>query len=49
MNTNLDIKTLSKVDICLIITDHSNVDYELIFNNSTFIDTRGVMKFNKSN
>jgi UDP-N-acetyl-D-glucosamine dehydrogenase len=48
-NTPLNLETISEIDICLIITDHSNIDYKIIYNNCNFIDTRGVMKFNQEN
>jgi len=41
----LSKKTLSKYDFCLIVTDHSNVNYEIIRKHSKMIfDTRNVYK-----
>lgn len=41
----LNKKTLSKYDFCLIVTDHSNVNYEIIRKHSKMIfDTRNVYK-----
>ena len=38
-------KTLSKYDFCLIVTDHSNVNYEIIRKHSKMIfDTINVYK-----
>ena len=43
----LNKKTLSKYDFCLIVTDHSNVNYEIIRKHSKMIfDTRNVYKKN---
>ncbi len=40
---NLAAKNLNNYDACVIVTDHSNIDYELISNNSQLIiDTRNV-------
>ncbi len=39
----LKAKDLSNYDVCVIVTDHSNIDYELISDNSQLIiDTRNV-------
>jgi UDP-N-acetyl-D-glucosamine dehydrogenase len=43
----IDNDTLKEFDICTIITDHTNVDYEAIAENSKLIvDTRNVFKSN---
>jgi len=43
--TKLDGKVLNNYDACIIITNHSKIDYELIRNNSDLIiDTRNVYK-----
>jgi len=45
---SLKKEKLNNYDACIIVTDHSNVDYELIYNNcQLIIDTRNVFK-NKS-
>jgi UDP-N-acetyl-D-glucosamine dehydrogenase len=48
---NLNVRTIKKFDACAVITDHTNVDYKLISENSKLIiDTRNVFKnFNKKN
>lgn len=44
---NLYNKKLKNIDLCLLITDHDNIDYKYISDNSKYIiDTRG--KFKKS-
>ena len=46
---NLDKNILENFDACAIITDHSNIDYDLILKHSSIIiDTRNVFK-NKNN
>ena len=41
----LNKKTLGKYDFCLIVTDHTNVNYEIIRENSKMVfDTRNVYK-----
>jgi UDP-N-acetyl-D-glucosamine dehydrogenase len=43
--SNLSTKKLKKYDACVIITDHSGLDYELIYKSSQLIiDTRNVYK-----
>ena len=40
---NLNIQKLNNYDICVVVTDHSNIDYEMIYDNSNLIiDTRNV-------
>ncbi len=40
---SLTAKTINTYDACIVVTDHSKVDYELIYNNSNLIiDTRNV-------
>ena len=40
---NLENEKLNRYDACVIVTDHSNIDYELIYDNSQLIiDTRNV-------
>tara|TARA_Y100001970_G_scaffold284205_1_gene401074 strand:- start:595 stop:1902 length:1308 start_codon:yes stop_codon:yes gene_type:complete len=40
---SIDSKILNIYDACIIVTDHSDIDYELIYNNSQLIiDTRNV-------
>ena len=42
---NLKKEKLNNYDACIVVTDHSNVDYELIYNNcQLIIDTRNVFK-----
>ena len=50
---NISIKSISKLegaklnsyDACVVVTDHSNIDYDMIYNNSQLIiDTRNVFK-----
>ena len=42
----LNSKSLKKYDCAVIVTDHSNIDYKLIKENSKLIvDTRNVYKF----
>ena len=42
---SLKKEKLNNYDACIIVTDHSNVDYELIYNNcQLIIDTRNVFK-----
>lgn len=42
-SVSIDTRLLSGVDVALILTDHSGVDYELILDKSTFVfDTRNV-------
>ena len=44
---NLNSEVLKRFDGVIILTDHSNVDYELIKNNaSLIIDTRNVYPLN---
>ena len=43
--TKLEIDTLKTYDACVVVTDHSNIDYEIIHDNSQLIiDTRNVFK-----
>ncbi len=43
--TNLNEKKLISYDACIIVTDHSNIDYELIYNFcELIIDTRNVFE-----
>ena len=45
----LDKKVLKNFDVCVIITNHSNIDYDIILKHSSLIvDTRNVFK-NKNN
>ena len=47
---SLKKEKLNNYDACIIVTDHSNVDYELIYNNSQLIiDTRNVFKNKNGN
>jgi UDP-N-acetyl-D-glucosamine dehydrogenase len=40
---NLESQKLNSYDACVIVTDHSNIDYEMIYDNSQLIiDTRNV-------
>jgi len=40
---NLESEKLNNYDACVIVTDHSNIDYEMIYDNSQLIiDTRNV-------
>jgi len=40
---NLESENLNSYDACVIVTDHSNIDYEMIYDNSQLIiDTRNV-------
>ena len=40
---DLESKRLNSYDACVVVTDHSNIDYDLIYNNSQLIiDTRNV-------
>jgi len=40
---NLESQKLNSFDACVIVTDHSNIDYEMIYDNSQLIiDTRNV-------
>ena len=40
---NLESEKLNSYDACVIVTDHSNIDYEMIYDNSQLIiDTRNV-------
>ena len=42
---NLKKEKLNNYDVCIVVTDHSNVDYELIYDNcQLIIDTRNVFK-----
>ena len=44
----LKVEKLNNYDVCVIVTDHSNIDYDLISDNSQLIiDTRNV--YNKKN
>jgi UDP-N-acetyl-D-glucosamine dehydrogenase len=44
---DLNSEVLKKFDAVIILTDHSNLDYELIKNNATLIiDTRNVYPLN---
>ena len=41
--TSLEEKNLNTYDACVIVTDHSNIDYEIIYNHcELIIDTRNV-------
>jgi len=42
-SVDLDLELLNDIDIAVIVTDHSNINYELIVNNCEVIDTRGVL------
>jgi UDP-N-acetyl-D-glucosamine dehydrogenase len=42
-SVDLDLKFLKDIDVAVIVTDHSNINYELIMNNCEVIDTRGVL------
>ena len=43
--TKLENEKLNNYDVCVVITDHSNIDYEIIYDNSQLIiDTRNVYK-----
>jgi UDP-N-acetyl-D-glucosamine dehydrogenase len=43
-SVNLDAEMLQNIDCVLIVTDHSNVDYDLIGNSATLVvDTRNAM------
>ena len=45
----LDNQKIKKFDICVIITNHSSIDYDIILKNSKLIvDTRNVYKGVKS-
>ena len=47
---NLNSEVLRKFDAVIILTDHSNIDYELIKNNAALIiDTRNVYPLNNDN
>ena len=49
--TSIDIKkdNIKKYDCVVIITDHDNYDYELIYNHSKLIiDTRGKFRIGKN-
>ena len=40
---NLESEKLKRYDACVIVTDHSNIDYDMIYDNSQLIiDTRNV-------
>jgi UDP-N-acetyl-D-glucosamine dehydrogenase len=42
---SLNSKKIKSFDICVIVTNHTNIDYDLIKNNATnIIDTRGVFR-----
>ena len=42
---NLNIERIRNFDACVILTDHSNIDYDTLANNSiSIIDTRNVFK-----
>ena len=46
----LNSDVIKKFDVVIILTDHSNVDYELIKNNANLIiDTRNVYPLNNDN
>jgi len=48
--SNLNIELIAKVDACVILTNHSNVDYQILLDNSNLIiDTRNVYSNVKSN
>jgi len=39
----LESEKLKRYDACVIVTDHSNIDYDMIYDNSQLIiDTRNV-------
>jgi len=47
---SLEVEKLNNYDVCVIVTDHSNIDYELINNNSQLIvDTRNVYNNENNN
>jgi len=47
---NLTEETLNKVDLVVVVTDHSNIDYQFIIDNSnTVYDTRNITKNYKGN
>jgi len=44
-SVDLTAETLAEVDAVIIVTDHSNVDYQLVVDESKLIlDTRNVLK-----
>ena len=46
---NLNSKIIRNFDACAILTEHSNIDYNLIENNiKLIIDTRNILKHSKS-
>ncbi len=48
--SNLNIELIAKVDACVILTNHSNVNYQILLENSDLIiDTRNVYSNVKSN
>ena len=48
--SNLNIELIAKVDACVILTNHSNVNYQILLENSNLIiDTRNVYSNVKSN
>ena len=45
ISQNIDEKNLSSSDICVVVTDHDNIDYNLVLRHSHIIvDTRNVYK-----
>ena len=45
-SVEINAKNLLKYDAALITTDHSDVDYELVYENSKVIfDTRGIYRY----
>ena len=48
--SNLNIELIAKVDACVILTNHSNINYQILLENSNLIiDTRNVYSNVKSN
>ena len=48
--SNLNNEFISKIDACVILTDHSNIDYKILLdNNKLIIDTRNVFPNIKNN
>ena len=48
--SNLNIELIAKVDACVILTNHSNVNYQILLEHSNLIiDTRNVYSNVKSN
>ena len=45
LSQNIDEKNLSSSDICVVVTDHDNIDYNMILRHSqVIVDTRNVYK-----